>query len=81
MMKIFLMQPVAEGSRGIKTTLNIKYNNNPLNDQNSRNHSSVQSVGGSINEVSKPEFMSCKNMLSSEIVEMRGEGNINKSRK
>jgi hypothetical protein len=59
----------------------MKYNSN-ANDQN-QNRTSQKQIESieQHKEIHRPEFMSSKNMLNSQIIEMRGEGNMQKSKK
>lgn len=76
---MYSLHPINENSRGIKTTLNIKYSSNTKDIIKQKQYLS-QSIGDT-KEMIRPEFMYNKNMLSSQAISIRNENNLNRSKK
>lgn len=76
---MYSIHPINENSRGIKTTLNMKYSSNTKDNKKERQYLS-QSIGEA-HDMIKPEFMYNKNMLSSQAISIRNENNMNRSKK
>ena len=76
---MYSLHPINENSRGIKTTLNIKYGSSTKDNTKEKQYLS-QSIGEAYDMI-KPQFMYSKNMLSSQAISIRNENNINRSKK
>lgn len=76
---MYSLHPINENSRGIKTTLNIKYGSSTKDNAREKQYLS-QSIGET-HDMIKPEFMYNKNMLSSQAFSIRNENNMNRTKK